>query len=70
MNRRNLCGVYMDKKRKGIKFAFAEPDLDMIIVSMLEFQGAVYVATQKGVYRIEDNDKMVRLELVDKTNET
>ena len=54
------------KRRDGIKFAFAEPDLDMIIVSMLEFHGFVYVATQKGVYRIED-DKVVRLEIVDKT---
>ena len=56
----------MVERRKGIKLAFAEPDPDMVIVSMLEFHGFVYVATQKGVYRIED-DKVVRLEMVDKT---
>ena len=62
MNRRNL------EKRKGIKFSFAEPDLDKVIVSMLEFQGKVYVATQKGVYILK-NDTLIRLKMVDKTNE-
>ena len=63
MNRRNL------EKRKGIKFAFAEPDPDKVIVSMLEFQDKVYVATKKGVYKIKD-DTLVRLKFVDKTKES
>lgn len=61
----------MVEKRKRMKFAFAEPeDENSKIVSMLEFQGSIYVATQKGVYRITEGDTFVRLELVDKTNET
>jgi len=59
MNRRSL------EKRKGIKHIFAEADPDKIIVSMLEWRGSVYVATQRGVYRIEDG-KLVRLEFVEK----
>lgn len=53
-------------KRKGIKFMFAETDEDKKVVSMLEFQGFVYVATQKGIYRIEGDD-VVRLQFVEKT---
>ena len=57
------------KQRKRTKFAFAEPeDENRKIVSMLEFQGSVYVATQKGVYIVK-GDTLVRLKLVDKTNE-
>ena len=55
----------MVERRKGIKFTFAEADPDKAIVSMIEWQGFIYVATKKGVYRIEDN-KMVRLEFVEK----
>lgn len=55
------------EKRKGVKFAFAEPDdEDRRIVSMIEFQGRIFVATQKGVYELKDNT-LVRLEFVDKT---
>ena len=56
----------MVEKRKGIKFAFAEADPDKVIVSMLEFRGKLYMATQKGIYILE-GDKVVRLEIVDKT---
>ena len=51
------------KYRKLI--TFSEPDVDKVIVSMIEFQGVVLVATQKGVYKIVD-DKLVRLEFVEK----
>lgn len=57
------------RKRKGVKFAFADPDPDKIIVSMIEWKGSVYVATQKGVYRIEENDTLVRLQMIDKGDE-
>ena len=40
---------------------FNEIDEEKKVVSMIEFQGKVYVATEKGIYRIED-DKLVRLE--------
>jgi len=56
-------------RRKGTKFTFSEPDPDKTIVSMIEWKGSVYVATQKGVYRIEENDTLVRLEMIDKNNE-
>lgn len=53
----------MVEKRKGCKFAFAEPDNEnRKIVSMIEYKGQVLVATQKGIYRLEDN-KMVRLQI-------
>lgn len=55
-------------KRKGMKHIFSEADPDKQIVSMLEFEGKVYVATKKGVYRIE-GDKLVRLEFVEKTGD-
>ena len=58
------------KRRKGIKFTFGEPDPDVTIVSMIEFQGKIYVATQKGVYLITARDTLVRLKIVDKTDET
>lgn len=54
----------MVEKRKGIKFPLSESDEDKIIVSMIEFQGQVLVATQKGVYRLED-DVLTRLEFVE-----
>ena len=57
------------KNKDRVKFAFAEPDLDMKVVSMIEFQGKVYVATQKGVYIITEGNTLIRLELVDKTND-
>ena len=53
---------------KKTKFAFAEADPDMVVVSMLEFQGKIYVATQKGIYVVTEGDTLVRLELVDKTD--
>jgi len=53
------------EKRKGIKFPLAEADEDKVIVSMLEFQGVIFVATQKGIYKIVD-DKLVRLKFVEK----
>ena len=57
----------MVEKRKGLKFAFAESDndKDRIVVSMIEHQGRILVATQKGIYKLED-DKMVRLQFVEK----
>ena len=57
----------MVEKRKGVKFALAEPDdEDRRIVSMIEFQGEVFLSTQKGVYKMVD-DKFVRLEIIDNT---
>ncbi len=53
------------KKRKGMKFTFNEPDEDKRVVSMLEFKDFVYIATQKGIYRIEGDD-VVRLQFVEK----
>lgn len=55
------------KRRKGTKFVFGKPDPDMVIVSMIEWEDKIYVATQKGIYRIE-NDKLVRLEIVEKND--
>ena len=55
-------------KREGTKYIpFGDSDPERIIVSMLEFQNKIYVATQKGVYVITD-DKLVRLEIVEKVN--
>jgi len=45
-------------KRTGTKFNEADPD--MIIVSMIEFRDKIYVATQKGIYIIKD-DQLIRL---------
>lgn len=55
------------KQRKRTKYIFAEADLepDRIIVSTVEHKGNFYMATQKGIYRLE-NDEMVRLRIVDK----
>ncbi len=47
----------MAKKRSRTKYiSFMESDLDpdRIIVSMIEFQDKIYVATQKGVYILRD----------------
>ncbi|KKM83802.1 hypothetical protein LCGC14_1305800 [marine sediment metagenome] len=54
-------------RRRDSKFAFNEADLepDRVIVSTVEHKGNLYIATQKGIYRLED-DKMVRLQLIDK----
>ncbi len=50
------------KKRTGTKFIpFNEADPERVIVSMIEFKDKIYVATQKGVYVIENN-KLKRLE--------
>ena len=52
-------------KREGIKhIPFGDSDPEKIIVSMIEFQDRIYVATQKGVYIIKD-DKLVRLKFVE-----
>ena len=45
-----------------VKAPFMEAD--RVVVSMLEFQGNVYVATQKGVYILCD-DKLHHLEMVE-----
>ena len=57
----------MVEKRKGFNFAYADPDTDRKIVSILEFRGNMYLATQKGVYILKD-DTFVRLEIVDNTD--
>ncbi len=52
--------------RKGMKYIpFMEPDLDpdRIVVSMIEFQSEIYVATQKGIYKMVD-EELVRLKFV------
>ncbi len=48
-------------------FTFNEADPEKRVVSMVEFKGFVYVATQKGVYRME-GEKMVRLKFVEKVS--
>ncbi|KKL09233.1 hypothetical protein LCGC14_2567910 [marine sediment metagenome] len=49
-------------RRDGMKYIpFGDSDPERIIVSMIEFQGRIYVATQRGIYTIDD-DKLVRLE--------
>ena len=55
------------KRRKGIKLIFSEadPEPDRVIVSMIEWEDSVYVATQKGIYRLE-NDVLKRLRMVEK----
>lgn len=51
--------------RSGMKhLPFMDADPDQIIVSMLEFEGKIYVATQKGIYIVR-NEKLVRLELTE-----
>ena len=38
-------------KREGLKYIpFGDADPERIIVSMIEFQDKIYVATQKGIY--------------------
>ncbi len=51
------------KRRSSTKYIpFMDKDLDYVIISMLEFQGKIYVATQKGIYVLRD-EKLVRLKL-------
>lgn len=57
----------MAEKRKNMAFAHLEDDTNRKIVSMIEFNGQVLVATERGVYRIE-GDKINRLEFVEKEN--
>ena len=53
------CGV---SKREGMKYIpFGDSDPERVIVSMIEFQDRIYVATQKGIYVIKD-DELVGLE--------
>ncbi len=50
-------------KREGLKnIPFPVGDPERIIVSLIEFQDRIYVATQKDIYRIEE-DKLTRLEI-------
>lgn len=37
---------------------------DKIIVSMIQFNGRIYLATQDGVYMKDDEDKFQPLEIV------
>ncbi len=55
-----------DTERKSfMEIPFMEPeDEDRIIVSMIEFENKIYVATKKGIYIIKD-DKLVRLKFKD-----
>lgn len=57
----------MIEKRKSSIFVKAEDDTNRKIVSMLEFKGQVLIATERGIYRIEDG-KIKRLEFVEKEN--
>ena len=60
----DITGLSVERyKRKGRKNVFNEADSEKIVVSMIEFEGKIYVATQKGVYIIKD-DKLVRVEFV------
>ena len=53
---------------RNSKFIFneADPEPDRIVVSTVEHKGNLYIATQKGIYRLDD-DKMVRLQIVERT---
>ena len=52
------------EQRKQIKYpTFNEAAAGKTIVSMIKFNDNIYVATQKGVY-ILDDDKLKRLEFV------
>ncbi len=55
----------MVEERKSMFFAKCEDDTNRKIVSMLEFQGQVFVATERGIYKIE-GDKIKRLQFVEK----
>ena len=44
------------------------PDPERIVVSMLEFKGEIYVATQKGVYILRD-EKLERIKMVEKVDD-
>lgn len=53
----------MINERSGTKYpTFNEEDAEREIVSMIEFQDRIYVATKVGVYCME-GDKLVRLEI-------
>ena len=54
-------------RRRNSKSIFneADPEPDRIVVSTVEHKGNLYLATQKGIYRL-DGDKMVRLQLVER----
>ncbi len=55
-------------RRDGMKYIpFGDPDPERIIVSMIEFNDRIYVATQKGIYIIKD-DELVRLKFKEKKN--
>ena len=59
----------MVEKRKGTEYIpFMDADPDRVVVSMLEFEGKIYVATQKGVYIMRDKE-FHRLEIVDAEDE-
>ena len=55
----------MDGKRNGtVYIPFMDADPERVVVSMLEFQGDIYVATQKGVYILKDG-KFHHIEIVE-----
>lgn len=56
-------------RRKGTKYVFSELEPDKKIVSMIKWEDFIYVATQKGVYGVEKDNTLVRLRIIDKTNE-
>jgi len=64
----------MVEKKEGVKLIFADPDPDKKIVSMLELEGFVLVATERGIYRLSANssfskderDTAIRLQVEDK----
>lgn len=45
-------------------FSVPEDDSNRKIVSMLEFRGKVYVATERGIYIVK-GEEVVRLEMVE-----
>ena len=47
---------------------YGDSDPERIIVSMIEFSGFIYVATERGVYRIVNNE-LVRLRFVEDTSD-
>ena len=60
-------GIPKRNRTKYIPFADG-PDPDLVVVSMVKFQDKIYVATQKGVYILKD-EQLERLKMVQKVKE-
>jgi len=54
-----------EKRSRSKYIPFMNSDPDKIVVSMVEFKGRLYVATQKGVYVLNE-DVLERVKISDK----